>query len=68
MSKKKEGVSLKEAMKNYNWRVIPLKELPDDSPVIGITQYPTKAFAEFNLVENVVVPVFPVESKPQTNE
>lgn len=66
MSKKEKGVSLKEAMESYNWRVIPISELPDDSPVIGISQYASKAFAEFNLVENVIVPVFPVENKPPT--
>lgn len=56
--KKEKGVSLSYAKKNMKWAVIPLSKLPDDTLVIGIQQYPSKDFAKFHLVKEVIVPVF----------
>ena len=56
-----KGVSLEEAKKNNKWGIIPLSKLPDNCPVIGINRYPNKAMAEFQLVEEVIVP-WPDES------
>ena len=35
-NKEQKGVSLKDAKKNYKWKIIPLDKLPEDAPVIGI--------------------------------
>lgn len=56
--KKEKCISLSYAKKNMKWAVIPLGKLPDDQPVIGIQQYPSKSFAKFHLVTEVIVPVF----------
>jgi hypothetical protein len=56
-------VGLKEAKKNYKWKVIPIDELPDGVPVIAINQFPTKALAKFHLVEEVIIPVLDEEKQ-----
>jgi hypothetical protein len=53
----KKGISLADAKKANIWAVIPISDLPDNCPVLGVTKYHHKSLAEFNLVENVLVPV-----------
>lgn len=36
--------------------VIKLANLPDDCPVLGVSEYISKTFADFHLVDNVLVP------------
>lgn len=36
--------------------VIKLANLPDDCPVLGVSEFHNKSFAEFHLVDNVLVP------------
>jgi hypothetical protein len=55
--------------------VIKLANLPDDCPVLAVNQFFSKSFAEFHLVDNVLVPETATEiinidiesRKPKTN-
>lgn len=58
-----KGVSVEDAKKNMQWKIIPLSQLPDNVPVIGIVNYPSKSFAEFHMCEEVIVPVFAESDK-----
>lgn len=49
------------------WSVIPIADLPDTSPVIGIMDYRNKSFAEFHLVEYCIVPKNVIVNLPPTN-
>lgn len=68
MKTKEESISLEDAKKNYNWRVIPLSKLPEDSPVLGISHYVDKSMAEFHLCEEVIFPVDPIINHDQLAE
>lgn len=41
---------------NNTWAIIPISELPDDMPVLVVTQMHSKSLAEFHLAEYVIVP------------
>jgi hypothetical protein len=51
-----KGMSMDEARKRNMWSIIPISKLPDNSPVLAITQYPSKGLAEFHLAEECIVP------------
>ena len=63
----KKGISLADAVKLNQWSIISIDELPDDFPVLGVTEFHNKSFAEFHLVEKVIVPssiIKPKKPKP----
>jgi hypothetical protein len=39
------------------FKIIPLSKLKDGKPVLGVSDYGTKSFAEFHLIERVIVPL-----------
>lgn len=58
MNKKKSETrkEFDKATKGAKWVIVKLTNLPDDCPVLGISTYPNKSIAEFNLIEHVLVP------------
>lgn len=58
---KASKMTLAQAKKNNLWSLIPIDKLPDDCPVIGVTHFPSKSFAEFHLIKVVLVPAIKVK-------
>lgn len=56
-SKHTKGLSLKDARKQNRWAIIPLSKLPDDIPVLAVSQMHSKSFADFHLVKEVLIPL-----------
>ena len=47
---------LKEPNVDNTWAIVKMSDVPNDVPVIAVEVYPSKSFAEFNLVEYCIVP------------